>query len=202
MPILCFGGSFNPIHNGHLICAQAVALKGGNDRLRLIPNAQPPHKPLATDIAPAHHRLAMCELAAQWVNASTPTAIFEVDDIETRRGGSSFTIDTAAQLKREGIDPIHWLIGADMLLYLPKWHRAMELLREVNFVIMARPGFAIDWNTLPEEFRRLRANVVEAPLVEISATDIRHRVRRGEPIDHLTPPPVARYIDQQQLYRG
>src|SRR5829696_7328537 len=92
MRTLCFGGSFNPIHNGHLICAQAVADKGGYDRVLLIPSAQPPHKPASADIAPTPHRLAMCRLAAQTV------AGLDVDDTETRRPGPSYTIDTVHEL--------------------------------------------------------------------------------------------------------
>lgn len=216
MPILCFGGSFNPIHNGHLLCAQAVAGKGGYERVRLIPNAHPPHKPDAADVAPAEDRLAMCHLAADFANsmpakppfdsaqgkqAAQTLARLEVDDIEMRRAGPSYTIDTARALKSQGIDPVHWLIGADMLMYLPQWHRPLDLLREVHFVVMARPGFTIDWSALPPEFRHLRDHLVEAPLIPITATDIRQRVRRGEPIDHLTPPPVARHIADRGLYR-
>src|SRR5438874_10001193 len=114
MPTLCFGGSFNPIHNGHLICAQAVAQKAGYDRVLVIPSAQPPHKPTA-DLASATDRLAMCKLAVQGRD------LFEISDIETRRAGPSYTLDTARELRRAGLNDIHWLIGADMLLYLPKW---------------------------------------------------------------------------------
>ena len=139
MRTLCFGGSFNPIHNGHLICAQAVAAKAGYDRVLLIPSAQPPHKPADVDLAPTPHRLAMCRLAAQTV------AGLDVDDIETRRSGPSYTLDTVHELGGRLGTPVHWLIGADMLLYLPKWHRPLDLLRDVNFVIMRRPGYEIDW---------------------------------------------------------
>src|SRR5438874_9802 len=177
MPILCFGGSFNPIHNGHLRCADAVARMAGYDRVLLIPSAQPPHKPDAQDLAAASDRLAMCRLAA----AATPR--FDVSDIETRRAGPSYTIDTAQELREQGITPIHWLIGADMLLYLPKWHRAHDLLRWVHFVVMARPGWPIDWDALPESYQHLKENVVIAPQIDISATDIRRRVRAGEAID-------------------
>ena len=196
MPILCFGGSFNPIHNGHLRCADAVARMAGYDRVLLIPSAQPPHKPDAQDLAAASDRLAMCRLAA----AATPR--FDVSDIETRRAGPSYTIDTAQELRDQGITPIHWLIGADMLLYLPKWHRPLDLLREVHFVIMARPGWEIDWTAMPVEFHHLRDQVVEAPRIDISATDIRRRVAQGQPIDHLVSRPVAGYIIDHGLYRG
>ena len=198
MPTLCFGGSFNPIHNAHLLCAQAVAGKCGYDRLLLIPNAQPPHKPDTFDLASAKDRLAMAYLAAPLVERVQ----CEVSDIETRRTGPSYTIDTAQQLREFGMDVIYWLIGADMLLYLPKWHRATELLQQVHFIVMARPGWTIDWSALPPEFRQLESHLVEAPLIDIKATDIRRRVREHEPIDHLVPPPVARYIEEHQLYRA
>jgi nicotinate-nucleotide adenylyltransferase len=88
-----------------------------------------------------------------------------------------------------------------MLNFLPQWHDPYALLAEVNFVVMARPGFDFDWQQLPEPFRKLEANVVEAPLVDISATEIRQRVARGEPIDGLTPPVVVEYIQAHGLYR-
>jgi nicotinate-nucleotide adenylyltransferase len=211
MSILCFGGSFNPIHRGHMVCAQFVAAQGGYERVLLIPNAQPPHKPDAVRIAPAADRLAMCQLAAEAENAKPPidsaqgqrqaAVRFEVDDIEMRRGGMSYTLDTARELKHRGIDPVHWLIGADMLMYLPKWHQPRQLLQEVDFIIMARPGWVIDWDRLPLEFRHLQSNVVAAPLIDISATEIRARAARGEPIDELVPAPVARYIAEHELYR-
>jgi nicotinate-nucleotide adenylyltransferase len=201
MPILCFGGSFNPIHNGHIVCAQVVAGKGAYERVKLIPNSQPPHKRDITDVAPAADRLRMCQLAAEYANSAQPQAVpLEVDDLEMRRSGPSYTLDTARELKTCGVDPVYWLIGADMLMYLPKWHKPLELLREVHFVVMARPGFEMDWSALPEAFRQLKSHVVEAPLVDVSATEIRDRVRRREPIEHLTPPPVAQYISTRSLY--
>lgn len=202
MPILCFGGSFNPIHRGHIECAQSVAQQGRFERVLLIPNAQPPHKQDAADIAPAADRLAMCRLAAEFANASQQAVRFDADDIEMRRGGASYTLETARELKTRGVDPVYWLIGADMMMYLPKWHQPRQLLREVHFVVMARPGVNIAWDMLPTEFRALKSHLIEAPLIDISATEIRRCVTRGEPIDDLTPPPVARYIAEHGLYRA
>src|SRR4051812_27802716 len=112
MPILCFGGSFNPVHRGHLDCAQAIGEKYGYERVLLIPNAQPPHKLDSGDVAPASDRLAMCELAAEFANrAEKPHAVrFVVSDIEMRRGGPSYTLDTARELKAQGVNPVNWLI--------------------------------------------------------------------------------------------
>ena len=199
MPTLCFGGSFNPVHFGHLRCAQAVAEKAGYGQVILIPSGQPPHKQGAdarNELAAPADRLAMCRLAIEG------SPLFALSDIETRHPGPSYTIDTAQRLRQQGLDDVHWLIGADMLLYLPKWHRPLDLLREVHFVVMARPGWTIDWNALPVEFRHLRDRVVEIPQIDISSTEVRRRVRAREAIDNLVPAPVARYIAERGLYQG
>ena len=193
---LCFGGSFNPIHNGHLLCSQAVASAKDVSELVLIPSATSPHKLGHADMADAEDRLAMCRLAV------AGKSLFEVDDVELYRAGPSYTIDTVRYLRSaKRWEQVNWLIGADQVAALPRWHEPAALLREVNFVVMARPGWSFDWHALPPEFRVLQHNVVEAPLIDISATDIRRRVRAGEPIDHLVPPAVAEYIRERGLYR-
>jgi nicotinate-nucleotide adenylyltransferase len=195
MSTLCFGGSFNPIHNGHIACSRAVALAKGFDQLLLIPAGCPPHKPAAADLAAVKDRLAMCRL----VVAEDP--LFAVSDIEIRRTGPSYTIETVRQLRAEGLLEVNWLIGADMLNFLPKWREPDALLREVNFVVMARPGFEFDWTHLPEPFQKLRKHVVEAPLVDISATEIRRRARKGKSIEGMVPDSIARYITDHRLYK-
>lgn len=192
---LYFGGSFNPIHHGHLICARAVAEAAGFTRVSLIPTAQPPHKAISTDLAPAGDRLEMCQLAI----ADSP--LFQVDPTEVERQGPSYTIDTVRTFAASGRGKVDWLIGADMLLFLPKWHKAEELIVEVNFVIMARPGWRLDWSTLPEPFRGLRNCIVQAPMIDIRATEIRRRVAAGASIEYLTPSNVCRYIRQHGLYQ-
>jgi nicotinate-nucleotide adenylyltransferase len=194
MSDLHFGGSFNPIHHAHLICARAVAETCGYQRVVLLPAGQPPHKPDSQHMAPAEDRFAMCRLA------TSGSPLFSTSDIEIRQSKPSYTIDTVEQLAHSSQGPVHFLIGADMLLYLPKWHRLPELLQKVRFVVMARPGWSLDWQTLPAELRDLRQNVVEVPLIQISASDIRSRVARGLGIDFLTPAPVCDYIRQRGLY--
>ena len=196
MRTLCFGGSFNPVHHGHLICARHVAERLRFDLLSFVPSANPPHKATSADLAAAEHRVRMCRLAVEHVGGC------EVNDIETKRAGPSYTIDTARALARSRAGRVSWLIGADMLRSLPTWHAPEALLTEVDFVIVARPGWSFDWATLPEPFRALQGKVVEAPLIEISATDIRRRVRDGLPIDFLTPAPVVEYIRATGLYRA
>lgn len=194
MKTLYLGGSFNPVHHGHLICARHAAERLGFESVVLIPSANPPHKSASIDLSPARHRLHMCRLAVAGVGG------FAVDDLETKRTGPSYTIDTARSLTRSRADRVSWLIGADMLPTLPSWHEPDALLAEVDFVVLARPGWSFDWAALPEPFRALQANVVEAPLIQISATDIRQRVRSGLPIDFLTPPSVVDYIRANGLY--
>jgi nicotinate-nucleotide adenylyltransferase len=192
---LCFGGSFNPIHHGHLICARAVAEAGGYQHVMLIPTGQPPHKPVSSDLASAADRLEMCRLGT----ADAP--LFSISTSELERTGPSYTIDTVRQLAAADSGRVDWLIGADMLLYLPKWHRAAELLHEVHFVVMARPGWKMDWDTLPIAFRALRKNVIEAPMIDICATDVRQRVAEGLSIRYLTPPAVCEYVSSRGIYR-
>src|SRR5215204_977604 len=117
MRTLCFGGTFNPIHHGHLICARAAAEATGFDRVLLIPSAQPPHRSEQKGLAPAQDRLTMCQLASQHVSQFTTT------DLELRRPEPSFTLQTARELRREGYGEVFWLIGGDTVPQLPKWHQ-------------------------------------------------------------------------------
>jgi nicotinate-nucleotide adenylyltransferase len=192
---LYFGGSFNPIHHGHLISARAAAEVAGHDHIVLVPTSQPPHKPGDVTLAAPEHRLAMTRLAV----AGDP--LFSVDDLELRRSGPSYTIDTVREFKRRGGQQVDWLIGADMLLSLPSWHEPLELLREVHFVVVARPGWTFQWDALPPEYRRLQKSVVRAPLIEISGSVIRSRVAAGKSISYFTPPAVCRYIRDHRLYQ-
>ena len=194
MDTLWFGGSFNPIHVGHLLCARAVAESAGFGRVVLVPNAQSPHKQSFTDLAPAIDRLAMCRLA------TAGDALFDVDGRELERSGPSYTIDTVGELRREGVPRPAWLIGADQLLALPSWHRAAALLTDARLVVMARLGWPIAWDQVPPPFAALQQSVVAIPQLEISATDIRRRVAAGRSIRHLVPDAVADYIAIRRLY--
>jgi nicotinate-nucleotide adenylyltransferase len=198
MKRLCFGGSFNPIHHGHLLVARAVAEAKDFDRVVFIPSAQPPHQPDHADLAAAEHRLAMCHLAIE--AAADSTDLFEVSDIELGRHGPSYTVDTARILTRQGLGPVYWLIGGDTVPQQPTWHEPQALLREVQFVIIERPECPIIWQALAPEYQALQSGVVAAPMIEISGTDIRRRVAAGRSITYLTPEPVVSYIRQNALY--
>jgi nicotinate-nucleotide adenylyltransferase len=192
---ICLGGSFNPIHLGHLICARAAMEAVGAEGVLLFPTGQSPHKLSDPEVASAEHRAAMCRAATM------DLAAFEIDDRETRHDGPSYTIQTARELRAQGWHQVNWLIGADLLSRLHTWHEADALIEEVNFIVMARPGFTFDWNSMPVKFQHQQNNVVQVPQIDISSTEIRGRVRAGKPIDLLTPTAVCRYIEAKKLYR-
>jgi len=196
-----FGGSFNPVHHGHLIVARAVAERLSLDKVILIPSASPPHKPNET-LADAHHRLAMARLAV------TDEAGLEVDDIEIRRSGPSYTILTVqAYRERLGSDrELVWIIGGDTLPELATWYRAGELVDLCRMVTAVRPGFeAPDLSSLEKiltshQITRLKGDILETPRIDISATEIRQRVAQGRSIRYLVPDPVRTYILDHKLY--
>jgi len=145
-------------------------------------------------MAGAAHRLEMCRAAVQ------DDPLFELSDLELTRPGPSFTIETARQLRKGGWPEVVWLIGADMALSLPTWQQADALLAEVKFLLMARPGWKIDWSTLPSGYQFLKSNVIPAPSIDISSSEIRKRVAAGKSIDYLTPSSVVQYIQNHGLY--
>lgn len=201
--LLFFGGSFDPVHHGHLIVARAVAEQLCAARIVLVPARQSPHKDRIH--ASAADRLAMLRLAVEGQE------LFETSDIEITRASPSYTFDTLEEFRRGhgSAARLAWIIGADMLADLPKWRRARDLVEQFDLVIAARPmdataleaAFAnIEKSFGPDRARRLRAAVVQNPLIEISSTDIRARVAARKSIDFLVPPSVAQYIRQKNLY--
>ncbi len=196
------GGTFNPIHLGHLILAQN-ALEGFDlERVIFVPCAIPPHKPRSTQLADAVHRLAMAQLAAE------EDVALEVCDVEVRRGGISYTIDTLWQLQRmyPGAS-LTLVIGADALLELHQWKGVEQILRQCTVAAFARPGFDLrtlrpeDLNLPPPWPDRLLQNVSVGRLIDISSSDIRHRVLEGMSIRYLVPREVEIYITEHRLYR-
>ena len=191
---LCLGGSFNPIHVGHLICARIAAEQAGYGGVRLIPTGTNPHKGTA-DLAAAADRVTLCQLAV----AGDP--FFVVDDREARRPGPSYTFDTAAELAAETGGRVAWLVGTDLLARLHTWHRFDELLEQTDMVVMRRAGHPIERAGLDPRVARLAEAAVVVPAIELSATMLRARIRNGLPLDHFLPPAVARHIESHGLYR-
>jgi len=180
------GGTFDPIHQGHLIIADQVLWKLSLDEVRFMPNALPPHKRKTTTTS-IEDRLKMIELAIQ----DHPK--FRIETIELMREGKSFTYDTMVLLKeREPDTEFYFIIGGDMIDDLPNWHRIDELLTLVTFVGVNRPGFKGE-----TEYPLIR---VEIPLIAISSSLIRDKIKRGESIRYLVPDEVIRFIKEHHLY--
>lgn len=195
------GGTFNPVHLGHLMMARDALERFRLDRVIFMPCARPPHKP-ARDLAPDTDRLAMLRLAVR----DEPR--FAVSDLEIRRGGVSYTIDTIKALQRRHPRArLHFIIGSDSLFELHGWREVGELLRRSVFIALERPGFSLSQLTarrlrLPEPWpRRLARTVFRGHVMDISSTEIRARVAAGLSLRYLVTPAVAGYIRKKKLYR-
>lgn len=193
------GGTFDPIHVGHLMMAEAVRSEYGLEKVIFIPAAVPPHK-LNRHIAPAEDRYQMVLLATK----SNP--YFEVSDIELKRPGPSYSIDTVhAFLEEYGEDTdFFFIIGADVIPDMGTWNRIEKLLEICEFVAAQRPGCKPDSEELRARFGELVAkhiHTLETPEFEVSSTDIRERLRKGHSIRYIVPPEVEEYIYQKGLYR-
>lgn len=195
------GGTFDPTHVGHLIAAEEAAAAYGLSRVVFAPARMPPHK-LGAVLSPAADRLAMLELAL----ASNPR--FAVSRVDLDRDGPHYTVDMLALLRSElGLadeDELRFIMGADSLVELPTWHEPLRIARRARLVVVARPGYKPDWASLEDQLPGIAAYVdlLPVPLIGVSATDIRRRVRAGEPIRYQVPDTVAEYISDHQLYRG
>ena len=186
------GGTFNPIHLGHLLIAQEALEQAGLARVLFIPTAVPPHKPLAVNVS-ARQRLRLIKLAI------AGDARFAVDDLEIRRGGKSYSVDTLAELRdRWPTAEFYFIIGADSLVELPQWYKADQLVRLCRFLVFARPGY------VAKPVRRLaglRYQLFSNHPCEIASHEIRERLASRQSIRYLVPEPVRRYIERQQLYQ-
>ena len=184
-----FGGSFDPVHLGHLLVAQAAVEELSLSRLYFIPAAQSPFKP---DHHPAlgAERLRLLRLALAGNTGC------EVDDQEIKRGGVSYTVDTLRDYtQRFPQAELFCLVGADNVANLPKWRDAAELARLTEFVAIPRPGEpAVDF---PAPFR---GRMLKGFPFGVSSSQVRERVKAGLPVDHLVPPTVAEAIRNYQLY--
>lgn len=190
------GGTFDPIHHGHLFSAMAAAAALELERVLLVPAAQSPFKPGAA--ASAADRLAMARLVA----AEDP--LLEVSTVDLDRPPPSYTVDTLAALAA-GEPETDWylILGADALQELLEWREPERLLDLCHVVAVSRPGYPL---ALPSAAaarlgpRAARIALLRMPLLEISSTDLRRRLARGEPVRYLLPPAVERYIRARGLY--
>ena len=198
MKVGIMGGTFDPIHNGHLATAEAVKDSLNLDQVLFIPAARPPHK-RDRHIADSFHRLAMTILA------TCSHHDFHVSTVEIERNGPSYAFDTIDNLK--GIFPIdtafYFILGADAALELHTWYNAQELVGKCFFVVATRQGTLFDLDAIQHNFRDInRKHIihVETPALEISSTDIRDKIRHGRSIKYLVPEPVEFYIRKEALY--
>jgi len=190
------GGTFDPIHTGHLLIAEVARHALSLDQVVFVPAGDPPHK--GKTVTAAEHRSAMVLLAT----ADHPA--FRVTRREIERAGPSYSLTTIREYQRElgASGELYFLTGADTMLEIRTWYRWQEVLRECRFAALARPGFdsVALLGLLPEELRE-RVELLPAPGFDVSSTEIRARVRRGEPIRYLVPPLVESYIRKFGLYR-
>jgi len=184
------GGTFDPIHTGHLLAASEVSFRLGLDHVVFVPTGQPWQKQ-DRQVSSAEDRFIMTVLA-------TDRSDFEVSRVDVDRAGPTFTADTLREL-HDLHDPadLYFITGADTLAGLPTWERADVVLDLAHVVAVTRPGHELDEASLPAT----DVTIVEIPSLEISSTMCRERVQRGEPIDYLVPPAVAEYILKRRLYR-
>ncbi|WP_368652145.1 nicotinate-nucleotide adenylyltransferase [Ornithinibacillus sp. 4-3] len=179
------GGTFDPPHLGHLIIGEQVRLALALDEIWFIPTHTPPHKQGA--MVTARDRLRMVELATE------DNPFFKVDAIEINRSGKSYSIDTVKALRKQNptVD-FYFIIGADMVEYLPKWHQIETLMELVTFVSVKRPGYKVETNYPVVH--------VEIPSIDISSSHIRNQIKRQQSVKYLIPEKVYAYMKEKNLY--
>ncbi len=188
MKIGILGGTFNPIHLGHLIMAEEVCQKVGLNKLIFVPSNLPPHKDNG-DIISAYHRLKMLKLAIKG------NPYFSVSYIEIRRGGRSYTIDTIKEFKRIYYKhELYFIIGSDLFRYLNEWKDLREIVAQVKFIVATRPGYPLE--NLPDYI-----TTIDIRAVDISAFEIRQCIKQNRSFRYLVPQAVRNYIIRRGLYK-
>jgi len=186
------GGSFDPVHFGHLLAAQDAYEQHKLDRLIFVPAAQAPLKPRDVQSSP-EDRLAMLSAAIEWDRR------FEISDHELRRGGVSYTIDSARHFRElYPNDELYWIIGGDQLPKLHLWKDIGELAGLVEFIFLERPGYPVKATPMSPGLRLHRC---DGHLLAISSTELRDRVKRDLALDYFVPHKAILYIKQKNLYR-
>lgn len=185
------GGTFDPIHHGHLVAASEVQSAFDLDEVVFVPTGQPWQKS-SRDVAPAEHRYLMTVIAT----ASNPR--FTVSRVDIDRTGPTYTIDTLRDLsaQRPGVE-LFFITGADALAQILSWKDSGEIFDLAHFIGVTRPGHTLDDAGLPQD----RVSLMEVPAMAISSTDCRVRIVKGEPVWYLVPDGVVQYIGKYGLYR-
>jgi nicotinate-nucleotide adenylyltransferase len=201
MRVGIYGGTFDPVHFGHLILAEQCREQGRLDQVWFVPAPRPPNK-LERHLTRFDQRVEMIALAV----AGNPA--FRIDEIEKDRTGPSYTVDTMAELhRRHPGNEFFLLVGSDTLRDLPTWHEPRRLLELTGLMVMARPGNEL---ISAEQLRLrlqipadapLRLEVIDAPLIDVSSRDLRRRTAAGRSLRYFLPRAVECYIQDKQLYR-
>lgn len=188
MKIGILGGTFNPIHFGHLVLAEEVKEALTLDKVIFVPANLPPHKD-DKDVIPSEHRLKMVKLATK------DNPHFSVSDIEIRRKGKSYSVDTLKEFKKRFAKDreLFFIVGSDAITYLREWKDVGELFKLAHFVMATRPGYALN-----EENSNILTVSIKA--IDISAFEIRQRIKEDKSIRYLVPEAVRRYIIRKELY--
>ena len=188
------GGTFDPIHYGHLVTAEAALHRFDLDIVYFVPSGNPPHKQKRR-VTPASHRLMLCILAT----VTNPK--FVVSEIEIKREGFSYTVDTVKAFKDMNPEAeIFFITGADAIVEIVHWMDVEELAAACQFIGATRPGYQLP-DGMPD-FLLNKVQFMEVPALAISSTDIRNRVQTGAPIHYLVPETVEMYITKNRLYLG
>lgn len=185
------GGTFDPIHHGHLVAASEVAARFGLDEVLFVPTGEPAQKD-GREVSPAEDRYLMTVIAT----ASNPR--FTTSRVDIDRLGPTYTVDTLTELHDRYPDAqLYFITGADALAQILSWRRVEDLFRWAHFVGVTRPGYELGDEHLPQG----AVTLVEVPAMAISSTDCRRRVRAGQPVWYLVPDGVVQYITKRGLYR-
>lgn len=193
MKIGIMGGTFDPVHLGHLLVAEQARERMMLDEIWFMPSNIPPHKD-QQPIADPMHRLEMVRLAI----ADQPS--FKLCELEFELGGTSYSVNTATILKeRFPQHQFHWIIGADMVQYLPKWFKIREMVELVSFIGLDRPGYENSTNELPDWLAH-SLTMIQMVQVDISSTEVRNRLANGKSVRYMLTEPVRLYIQENQLY--
>lgn len=195
-----FGGTFDPVHYGHLLAAQWAGEVFGLDEIIFIPAARPPHKD-PDSVINGQHRMRMVELAIK------DNPAFSVSALELERSGYSYTVDTIRHFLQA--DPqlnIRFILGVDALQLIHTWKEVEQLITLCRFIVVTRPGYELDradpvFATVPAELWD-RIDLLAIPGLEISSSEIRKRIAAGRSVRYLLPPEVAEYIKKNELYRN
>ncbi|MGM0395471.1 MAG: nicotinate-nucleotide adenylyltransferase [Bacillota bacterium] len=200
MAIGLIGGTFNPIHIGHLLIGEYIREEWKLKKIIYIPSGNPPHK-TDTKVIDAAHRMRLVELAIE----NNPH--FQLSNVEIKRNGYSFTIDTIRQLSVEyPYEKLYFIIGADTLFELETWKQFKEVAKEIEFIMYGRGSY--DNDEINKKINNLntsygfRINRSEGPEVEISSTEIRDRIKRGLSVRYMIPDNLIEEIDRESLYKG